>query len=121
MLEPIDDDLKELLRAILQELLSNNNETLTNPETLPETLTTDQDPWILLAAEGNDKTLRLLQKVEQKQPGYSTIIIGPNGFSENDDTHNAVLNWLRDRNVMVYSPQNEIYHLNKSLHPIHPL
>jgi hypothetical protein len=105
MLEPIDpkhdpEEIRSIIRGIIKEALSNQQ---------------PQDPWLNLISHGSHKTISLLQKVEQNYPGYSTVIIPNEGFSDDDTTHNMVIDWLKQHDINVYSPSNEIHHLTKAL------
>ena len=73
------------------------------------------DIWIALALEGNSDLIKLLHRVENKEPGYGTVIIPKEGFSFDDDIHNAVLDWLKVKGVNVWSSENEQAGLEYSL------
>lgn len=57
--------------------------------------------WERLATEGNFKLIRKLRRVEMGEPGFGTIVVPKEGFSESDDTHNLVLEWLEERDINV--------------------
>jgi len=73
------------------------------------------DPWTDLVSEGNFELINKLQRVENKEPGYGTIVVTKEGFSSNDRTHNKVLKWLQEKNVNILNPENEIANLKFSL------
>lgn len=73
--------------------------------------------WATLALEGNDRLIDLLHKAEQGIPGYTTVIVTKAGFSEDDDVHNAVLDWLTGHpQINIFNPGNEIVNLELALH-----
>ena len=71
--------------------------------------------WDLLAAEGNFDLINKLQHVELEEDGFRTIIIPDIGFSDNDETHNLVVEWLKGRCRAVYNVGCEIERLKRSL------
>lgn len=73
--------------------------------------------WNRLAAEGNHELIAKLAYTERREPGFSVIITPRKGFSDNDQTHNAVLDFLRDDlGVEVINPALEKTRLRRSLH-----
>ena len=122
------EELNELLRQIMKALRdpspqdSTLEPTYQEPpdKTLPITkpYLGSKDPlWVRLAAEGNDTLIRKLRHVEIGTPGFSTIIIPDKGFSNDPNTHNDVLDWLRSKSILIYSVDNEARRLTKSLLP----
>ena len=75
----------------------------------------DKDIWERLTLEGNHDLIAKLHYVEQGEAGFGTIVVPVEGFSEDDDTHNAVLDWLREHNVNILNPGREITILTKAL------
>jgi hypothetical protein len=73
--------------------------------------------WDLLAAEGNHPLIATLRRVEQKEPGYQTVIIPERGWSTNKEIDDAVNDWLKTQGVNAWSPSQEITELERSLHP----
>lgn len=71
--------------------------------------------WTALALEGNNELLRKLHRIENKEPGFGTVIVPRYGFSQNDETHNMILRWLKGKGVNVWSPLNEIANLEYAL------
>lgn len=71
--------------------------------------------WDHLAAQGHLTLLEKLHHVEQGAPGYGTIVVPKEGFSEDDSIHNAVLDWLHTHNVNVLNVSNEISNLHLAL------
>lgn len=74
------------------------------------------DIWVALTLEGNSELIKLLHRVEKKEPGYGSVIVPQTGFSSDNDIHNAVLTWLKAKGVNVWSPENEIAGLEYALH-----
>lgn len=60
-----------------------------------------QTLWNRIVGEGNLELLSRLNRVEKREAGYATIVVPKEGFSDNDDTHNMVLDWLEARGVNV--------------------
>lgn len=56
--------------------------------------------WEQLALEGRHSLITTLRHVEQGTPGYGTVVVPTEGYSDNTDVHNAVLEWLRARDVL---------------------
>lgn len=79
------------------------------------------DIWVALTIEGNSDLIKLLHRIENKEPGYGTVIIPKHGFSFDDDIHNAVLDWLKGKGVNVWSPENETAGLEFSLRKVNKL
>jgi len=71
--------------------------------------------WDLLAAEGKYDLISKLHKIEQGEPGYSTVIIPQGGWSESADTNDAILLWLKKLNINVWSPTQEVVDLKRAL------
>ena len=72
--------------------------------------------WDRLTSEGNFKLIEKLHLAEHKEPGYNVIPVPSLGYSENDDTHNAVLDWLKEHNILALNPLHEISIMERSLH-----
>lgn len=60
-----------------------------------------EDLWAVLALEGNFDLINKLRMAEAREPGFGTIVVTEKGFSENDVTHNLVLDWLKERNINI--------------------
>ena len=71
--------------------------------------------WDRLAAEGKYDLIDKLRKTEQGEPGYRTVIIPEGGWSESADTNDAILQWLKSLRVNVWSPEQEVSDLEKTL------
>ena len=71
--------------------------------------------WSRLALEGNCELIKKLQRAERREPGYSTIVVKREGFSEDDETHNMVLRFLRQIGVEIFNPGIEIARLERAL------
>jgi hypothetical protein len=79
------------------------------------------EQWMLayLIAEGREDTIVILQEVEREDSGLGTIVYDKRGFSGNDEVHNAVLNYLRSKKILVYNPAIEAYKLYRSFERMH--
>lgn len=73
--------------------------------------------WQKLAEEGNFSLIKKLQRIENKEGGYGTVIVPKRGFSDNDETHNMVLGWLEGQNVNIVNTRIEIARLENSIRP----
>jgi len=71
--------------------------------------------WSEIALENPD-LLGKLHQVEMKTPGFSTVVVPSQGFSENDDVHNSVISFLRANRVTLLNPAREEYELSRALH-----
>ena len=72
--------------------------------------------WELLAAEGNHDLIARLRRAELGEEGFGSIAVTKDGFSENDETHNAVMEWLKSKGINIINPSREIAELEKALH-----
>ena len=72
--------------------------------------------WERLAMEGKFDLIEKLRRVEKSEDGYSTLVVPPEGFSESDQTHNIVLDWLEERGVNVLNVGLEKARLEHALH-----
>jgi hypothetical protein len=73
------------------------------------------DPWVALVAEGNHGLISKLKRAVDGEPGFGTVVVNSKGFSENDETHNMVLDWLREKGVHVLDVPYEIGNLELAL------
>lgn len=69
-----------------------------------------------LAAEGNTTLIANLNRALRRESGYETIAIPKEGFSEDDETHNTVLDWLKEHDIHTINPIKEIAELEKTLY-----
>jgi hypothetical protein len=75
----------------------------------------DNELWERLVEEQNFELIDRLHKMENKVPGYTSIVITQNGFSTNDKTHNMVIQWIkRHRYINLVNPRKIISELNNS-------
>jgi hypothetical protein len=72
--------------------------------------------WDRLAAENKHELIAKLRRVENGKAGYGTIIVPAGGWSKNESTTDAVMAWLKVRDINVYSPAKEIVELEQALH-----
>ena len=73
------------------------------------------DIWTTLALEGNFDLINKLHRVERKEEGFMSVAVPREGFSQNDQTHNMVMKWLRGRGVNILNPIHEIANLEYAL------
>lgn len=71
--------------------------------------------WSRLAVEGNFELIKKLNRAERREPGFGTLVVRKEGFSNNDGTHNMVLNFLRQIGVNIFNPGLEITRLKRAL------
>jgi len=81
----------------------------------------DDELWIRLALEGKHDLIARLQKAFNKVPGYETIAVHKEGFSEDDRTHNMVLKCLRHHNVNIFNVVYEIGNLELAASSFHQI
>ena len=72
--------------------------------------------WTRLALEGRHTLLNKLRRAEHREPGFGTIVVTKEGFSDDDETHNLVLKFLRQNNICVFNPGLEAARLERALH-----
>ena len=60
--------------------------------------------WIRLISEGKFDLIKKLHRAEKQEPGFGTIVITKEGFSESDTTHNLVLLFLQENNIHYINP-----------------
>lgn len=72
--------------------------------------------WDRLIDEGQFHLIRKLRRVEMGEEGFQTIVVPPEGFSEDDRTHNLVVDWLEERGVNVLNVGLEKARLEMALH-----
>lgn len=75
-----------------------------------------KDIWMRLTEEGRYDLIKTLRRVERREDGYGTIVTPQEGWSDDDTTHNAVLQWLLDHKVNVLNVPVEIECLTRALH-----
>jgi hypothetical protein len=79
-----------------------------NTQDLDETL------WLTLASEGKFDLMERLRKALLGEPGFGTIAVNREGFSENDRTHNLVIRWLKAHDIHVLDVMFEIGNLERA-------
>ena len=72
--------------------------------------------WERLTQEGKFELIELLRHVEQGEDGFGTVVVHKEGFSENDETHNMVLDWLEERKINILNPGLEKTRLEGALY-----
>jgi len=63
--------------------------------------------WSRLALEGKFTLINNLRRAELHEPGYCSIAVTKEGFSEDDETHNMVLRFLKKNNINILNPALE--------------
>ena len=79
----------------------------------------DTELWVKLTLEGRFDLIQRLNRIERKEIGYNTIIVPPEGFSDDDRTHNMVLDWLEQQDANVVNVGLEISRWETALHGHH--
>jgi hypothetical protein len=75
----------------------------------------DDELWLALASEGKFALIEKLQKAFNRVPGFGTIVVTKEGFSENDRTHNMVIRSLKEHGVNICDVLFEIGNLERAL------
>jgi hypothetical protein len=78
----------------------------------------DDELWLALALEGEHALIEKLQKAFNGVPGFGTIAVPREGFSENDRTHNMVIRSLKEHGVNIFDVMFEIGNLERALYPL---
>ena len=81
----------------------------------------DDELWLALALEGKFDLISRLQKAFNKEPGFGTIAINREGFSENTHTHNLVVRGLRRHGVNILDVMFEIGNLELAAESFHEI
>lgn len=76
----------------------------------------DDELWIALALEGKHTLIEKLNRAFNGFPGYGTIVVPREGFSENDRTHNMVIRSLRAHEVNICDIIFEVGNLEHALY-----
>lgn len=108
------DDWEEEYRRLQEHLTgSTGDETLQGSTGYqPKTL------WDRLAAEGHHALIEKLHRAEKKDPGYNVLLVPTEGYSDDDITHNAIVDWIKEKDILSLNVTHEIACLDKALH--HP-
>jgi len=77
----------------------------------------NQSLWDRLVAEGKFDLIERLQYAERREPGFRTIVVPEEGFSDVDATHNEVLRWFKANRINVCNPGLLIARMELALHP----
>ena len=73
------------------------------------------DLWSRLTIEGRFELIKRLRRAEGHEPGFTTLVVRKEGFSNVDETHNLVLRYLRQIGANVFNPGMEIARLRMAL------
>jgi hypothetical protein len=110
-------DEEERLLEALKMLLANIDSTV---EPTCHVEYTPKDLCDMLMANGHWDTIEKLKHVERGTKGFGTVVITPAGFSDDEETHKAVLDWLHKKKVHVFNPSREIACLEDACSWKHP-
>lgn len=72
--------------------------------------------WTRLALEGRFDLMNILRRAEQHEPGFCTIVVKNEGFSDDDETHNLVLRFLKENEISIFNPGLEATRLELALY-----
>jgi hypothetical protein len=75
--------------------------------------------YAYLLLERRDDTISKLFEVENNTPGFSVIIIKNEGFSNNNEVHNLVVDYFKKKNVELISISAETKKLMSSFEQKH--
>jgi ribosomal protein L10 len=75
--------------------------------------------WFLLLKSDRTDLIKILQKVEKKEPGYGSIVVPEGGFIEDEKINDMILSWLKERNVNIINVKEEIKSLENSDYPLY--
>ncbi len=73
------------------------------------------DLWSRLALEGKSALIKRIRRAENREPGFTTLVVRKEGFSDDDETHNLVLKYLRRIGAFVFNPGMETARLKQAL------
>jgi hypothetical protein len=99
----MDDELERIIEQLIN-TLCNEYERQHRSKLL----------WEALVLDGNFSLVQKLHSAEINFPGYSTIVVPINGFSDNDRIHNMVLDWCKERHIRMFNVNHQIALLEKS-------
>ena len=74
------------------------------------------DLWVRLAIEDRHDLIKKLNRAERREEGFETIVVPKEGFSDDDSTHNMVLDWLEEHEINVLNVGKEIRLCEVALH-----
>jgi len=72
--------------------------------------------WTLLVTAGRHDLVNLLHDVEMGTKGFGSVVIPLKGFSEDDNIHNAVIDFLKTQPVNLVNPVRIKHELETALH-----
>lgn len=73
--------------------------------------------WDRLIDEGRHDLISKLHEVELGTKGFGTIVVTQEGFSDDDTTHNMVLEYLEQHGTNILNPGLLIARMERALHP----
>lgn len=74
--------------------------------------------WGRLVMEEKHDLIEKLSKAERREPGYGTIVVTKQGFSEDDTTHNMVIEFLEANGINTFNPGLLEARMERALHPV---
>ena len=77
-----------------------------------------KDLWDHLTADGKLDLVSRLQRIQNHEDCFEWLVVPKEGFSEDDTTHNAVIDWAHLNNIRLINMTKEITELELSLHPV---
>jgi len=95
----LDAELEDILRTLLDKLLDYFEEKHVVYE--PTDNSNEGSLWDILWLDGQFDLIKKLRHVELEEHGFKSIIVPPEGFSDNDRVHNLVLRWLQQHCVNI--------------------
>jgi hypothetical protein len=75
--------------------------------------------WLTLASEGRFELTEKLQRAFNGVPGFGTVVVPLEGFSEVDRTHNMVLRSLKWHGVHIFDVAFEVGNLEVAASSFH--
>lgn len=75
----------------------------------------DATLWARLSLEGRFDVIDKLRHVKSGEGGFGSIVVPEGGFSEDDVTHNMVLDYLREHDVNIVNTRLITENLRRSL------
>lgn len=106
----MDQELEDVVQALIESLKREYEQQ--------QRQFRSQILWDALVLNGKFSLLQKLHNAEINFAGYATMVVPPEGFSENDTIHNMVLDWCQDHKITVLNPGLEIERLERTLHPV---
>lgn len=110
----MDTDKRKRIKEEIYRLIEQLND-LDNTEPVNRGSYKATTLWDRLMEEGRLDLIARLHEVEIGTPGYGTIIVPHEGFSEDDTTHNMVLDYLEAHGTNIVNPGLMITRMERAL------